>query len=287
MRAALCLLILVLGCQRQQGPATYTGVLEGRSTRVPALLGGRLVAVRVEEGVEVALGDTLALVDTLELAIQARQVEAARQELMVQQELAATALARANTDLAYAEEKAGRIRALAQDQALPRQNADDLHHQVELALSARQSAQQQLKLLQAKEGQLAVQLELIRKKEADAVVLAPVAGMVASRYFEPGEAVMPGQAVIELLQVRQLEVKIYIPEQQLPRVHQGQQVQLRVDGMNEALPGQVIWVSDKAEFTPKTILTPETRAALVYAVKVLVANPEGVLKHGMPVEVWW
>ncbi len=287
MRPAWWGLALLLGCQQQPQTTTYTGVLEGRSTRVPALLGGRLVQVRVEEGMMVAPGDTLALVDSLELAIQARQVEAAREELAVQQELAATALARAGTDLEYAEEKAGRIRALAQEQALPQQNADDLHQLVELARSARQSAGQQLKLLQTKDRQLSVQLEMIRKKEADAVVVAPAAGMVASRYFEPGEAVMPMQAVVELLQVRQLEIKIYLPGEKLPQVRYGQEVQLRVDGMSEALPGQVIWVSEKAEFTPKTILTPETRAALVYAVKVLVANPEGLLKHGMPAEVWW
>jgi HlyD family secretion protein len=71
----------------------------------------------------------------------------------------------------------------------------------------------------------------------------------------------------------------------LPQVKYGQQVHLHVDGVSEALPGQVSWVSERAEFTPKTILTPETRAALVYAVKVLVDNPEGMLKHGMPVEV--
>ncbi|MSR84807.1 MAG: HlyD family efflux transporter periplasmic adaptor subunit [Candidatus Latescibacteria bacterium] len=285
MRAALWGLVLLLACQQAPKSTTYTGVLEGRSTRVPALLGGRLLEVRVEEGAMVALGDTLALVDTLELSIQARQVEAVREELSVQEEIAATALARTGTDLGYAQEKAGRIRALAEDQALPRQNADDLHHQVELASSARQSAGQQLRVLEAKDKQLLVQLELIRKKEADAVILAPVGGMVASRYFEPGEAVLPMQAVVELLQVRQLEVKIYIPEEQLPQVRYGQQVRLRVDGVSEPLPGQVTWVSERAEFTPKTILTPETRAALVYAVKVLVANPEGVLKHGMPVEV--
>lgn len=285
MRAVLWGLVLLVGCQQAPKPTTYTGVLEGRSARVPALLGGRLVEVRVEEGAMVAPGDTLALVDTLELAIQARQVEAARQELVVQEEIAATALDRTGTDLEYAEEKAGRIRALAEGQALPRQNADDLRHQVELARSARQSALQQMQLLRAKDQQLLVQLEMIRKKQADAVVLAPLGGVVASRYFEPGEAVMPTQAVVELLQVHQLEVKIYIPEEQLPQVRYGQQVQLRVDGMGEALTGQVIWVSEKAEFTPKTILTPETRAALVYAVKVRVANPEGMLKHGMPVEV--
>ena len=285
MRAALWGLVLLAGCQQASKPTTYTGVLEGRSSRVPALLGGRLLQVRVEEGAVVAPGDTLALVDTLELAIQARQVEAAREELAVQEEIAATGLARTGTDLRYAEEKAGRIRALTEDQALPRQQFDDLHHQVELAGSARQGAQQQLKLLQTKDRQLSVQLEMIRKKEADAVVVAPVGGVVASRYFEPGEAIMPMQAVVELLQVRQLEVKIYIPEAQLPQVRYGQQVRLRVDGVREPLPGQVTWVSERAEFTPKTILTPETRAALVYAVKVLVANPEGVLKHGMPVEV--
>jgi len=286
MRATLCLLAL-LGCQKQEGPATYTGVLEGRSTRVPALVGGRLLEVRVEEGDPVAVGDTLALVDTLELAIQTRQVEAARAELAVQRELAATAMERAALDLGYAEEKAGRIRALAQDQALPRQSADDLGHQVDLARSARQSAGQQLQLLAAKENQLLVQLEMIRKKEADAVVLAPSAGVVASRYCEPGEAVLPMQAVVELLQVAQLEVRIYVPQAQLPQVRYGQQVQLRVDGVAEPIAGQVSWVSEKAEFTPKTVLTPETRAALVYAVKVRVDNPEGALKHGMPAEVWW
>jgi HlyD family secretion protein len=287
MREALCLLVLLLGCQRKEVPTTYTGVLEGRSARVPALLGGRLVEVRVEEGVTVAPGDTLALVDTLELAIQARQVEAARAELAVQVQIAATALERAGADLEYAEEKAGRIRALAEEQALPRQSADDLGHQVELARSARQSAQQQLQLLQARDRQLSVQLEMIRKKEGDAVVLAPIRGVVASRYCEPGEAVAPTQAVVELLQVAQLEVRIYVPEAQLPQVRYGQQVQLRVDGVAEPFGGRVSWVSERAEFTPKTILTPETRAALVYAVKVLVDNPEGMLKHGMPAEVWW
>ncbi|MSR82422.1 MAG: biotin/lipoyl-binding protein [Candidatus Latescibacteria bacterium] len=83
MRAALWGLVLLLACQQAPKSTTYTGVLEGRSTRVPALLGGRLLEVRVEEGAVVALGDTLALVDTLELAIQARQVEAGREELAV------------------------------------------------------------------------------------------------------------------------------------------------------------------------------------------------------------
>ena len=64
-----------------------------------------------------------------------------------------------------------------------------------------------------------------------------------------------------------------------------QEVNIRIDGRKEILPGKVSWISPKAEFTPKTILTPETRSSLVYAVKIIVPNPHGVLKHGMPVEV--
>ena len=67
-------LVLLLGCQQAQRGTTYTGVLEGRSIKVPALLGGRLLAVRAEEGTAVAAGDTLALVDPLELVLQARQI---------------------------------------------------------------------------------------------------------------------------------------------------------------------------------------------------------------------
>ena len=62
---------------------------------------------------------------------------------------------------------------------------------------------------------------------------------------------------------------------------------MQVDGLGQSLVGKIAWISPRAEFTPKSILTPETRTSLVYAVKIDVPNPDGVLKHGMPVEVFF
>ena len=60
---------------------------------------------------------------------------------------------------------------------------------------------------------------------------------------------------------------------------------MTIDGLSETLQGSIIWISPKAEFTPKTILTPNTRTSLVYAVKITIPNKEGILKHGMPVVI--
>ena len=144
---------------------------------------------------------------------------------------------------------------------------------------------QQTRTLDARRKQLEAQIATVRKKLTDARITAPTDGLVSARYYEPGEAVPPLRPILELVHHEKMEVKIYLSEKQLPQIKIGQTVTIRVDGVDEELPGRVAWVSPKAEFTPKTILTPEPRTSLVYAVKVAVSNPDGLLKHGMPVEV--
>ena len=283
----LLLPLAVLCCGDNARDAAYTGVLEGKTVHVPALIGGKILQISAEEGREVAEGDTLAVVDTAEWVLQRRQLEAAVEELAVGQEIVRTDLRRTKTDLDYMTEKYERIKMLYEKQAMPKQNLDDLKNQVQRARSAHDAARKQVRSLEAKGRQLGVQIETVQKKISDAVVVAPIAGLVATRYFEPGEAIPPLQAIVELIHIRELEVKIYIPERKLPEVKHGQEVDIRVDGLEGALKGRIIWVSPRAEFTPKTILTPETRTSLVYAVKIAVPNPERILKHGMPVEVVW
>ena len=94
---------------------------------------------------------------------------------------------------------------------------------------------------------------------------------------------MPLSPVVEIIDIRTIETKIYISETQLSQVKYGQNVRVIIDGLEKNMTGQVSWISPKSEFTPKSILTPETRTSLVYAVKISIDNPEGLLKHGMPV----
>ncbi|MCX5801861.1 MAG: efflux RND transporter periplasmic adaptor subunit [Candidatus Eisenbacteria bacterium] len=276
---------LIGGCGDDSRSSTYTGVLEGKSIQVPALTGGKIVSLLVDTGEEVAAGARLVVVDTTELVLQRRQFSASLEDLRVQREIAETNLKRSKADMEYVRQREERTKMLFENQAMPRQNLDDLRNEMQRAQSAFEGAQQQVRSIEAREKQFEAQVETVDKRISDAVITAPIEGLVSTLYYEVGEAVPSMQPVLELIHVSELDVKIYIPEEALPDVKHGQTVKIRVDGVKEDLAGRVSWVSPKAEFTPKTILTPETRASLVYAVKVTVPNPRRVLKHGMPVEV--
>jgi len=283
--AAISLQLLILGCGNNSKSSTYTGVLEGKSVQVPALTGGKVVKLLVDTGEEVKEGAVLAVIDTTELVLQRTQLGATLEELAVQKEIAETSLKRSKADLEYVQQREGRMKMLYENQAMPKQNLDDLRNEMQRAQSAYEAARQQVRSLESRKKQIEAQAGMVEKRISDAVIIAPVEGLVSTLYYEVGEAVPPMQPVLELIHVSELEVKIYIPEKELPNVKHGQEVKIRVDGVKEELPGRVSWVSPKAEFTPKTILTPETRTSLVYAVKVTIPNPKRVLKHGMPAEV--
>ncbi len=273
------------GCRNGEPPGTYTGILEGTSIQVPALTAGRILRCNVETGDSVQRGDTLAVIDTTELHLQWRQLLAKREELVSKQQAASITLKQARSDVAYLQKKFERLKRLYESETTPRQSLDDLSQQLQRAKTARANAQNQLKTLEALQAQLDAQISLVRKKIRDSVIISPHAGTVATRYYEPGEAVPPMAPVVEIIDTRELMVKIYVSEAMLPQVRVGQEAVLRVSGFDRDLEGRVTWISPKAEFTPKAILTPETRSTLVYAVKVRVRNSDSILKHGMPVEV--
>ena len=115
---------------------------------------------------------------------------------------------------------------------------------------------------------------------------SPVAGSVTVRLAEAGEVVATGQAVLRIASLDHPWVRVYINEKDLPRIKLGQTAEVRVDGLSDkAFEGRVVFISPKAEFTPKTVETRDLRIDLVYRIKVEVDNPAGILKIGMPADV--
>ncbi|MDZ7372693.1 MAG: efflux RND transporter periplasmic adaptor subunit [candidate division KSB1 bacterium] len=283
--AGLLAAFLLTSCRSQKQQEVFTGLAEGRAVLVPALVGGKILELRADEGETVAKGDTLAVLDTLELVLERRSLLASLRELEVQESLAKANLERAADDLSYARQRYERVRALHSQGAATDQSHEDAQNVLSRAQSAYQTAQLQLQAVRAKREQLLAQLRVLDKKIADSVILSPEAGVVTERFFEPGEAIAPYRPIFEVTRIDLMEVKIYVPEAYLPRVKPGARATVRADGLTQELEGTVAWISSKAEFTPRSILTPETRASLVYAVKIRVPNPNHVLKDGMPVEV--
>jgi len=118
------------------------------------------------------------------------------------------------------------------------------------------------------------------------VVRAPISGVVLNRNLEAGETVTPGSIVIVIGQLAEVELVVYISETEYGQVHLGDQASITVDSFpGETFSGAVVHISDTAEFTPRNVQTVEGRRATVYAIKLIVPNPELKLKPGMPADV--
>jgi len=253
--------------------------------RVPALTGGQIMTMFADLGNQVSQNQVLAAVDTVELDLQRGQLLASLSEIDIQSKIAATNVDRTSDELRYVQTKFDRISGLYQAESVPQQNYDDIKNQVDQVNKSLQTAQQQLQSLAARKQIVRGQIALLDKKINDATIRAPRAGIISAKYFEAGEAVPPTQPVFELTDISQVDTRIYVAEPKLVSLKHGQQVTVQIDGNDQNLTGRLSWISPKAEFTPKSIMTPETRTTLVYAVTVTIDNPDGLLKHGMPVVI--
>jgi len=142
------------------------------------------------------------------------------------------------------------------------------------------------KLFFSKNKQLQAGIAITQLALNDCRILAPINGVVINRLVQPGELAVLGKNLIEVADLTHLKVTIYVPLTRLNRIKLGQKAIVKIDGSNEKFPATLEWISSEAEFTPKTIMTEETRTTLVYAVKLKVNNSGGKLKIGMPVEVY-
>jgi HlyD family secretion protein len=130
------------------------------------------------------------------------------------------------------------------------------------------------------------QLELLRRQLADSELVAPSDAVVRSRLLEPGEMVSPQRPVLNLAILDPKWVRAYVSEPDLGRIHAGMKASVSTDSFpGRALSGWVGFISSVAEFTPKTVQTPELRSSLVYEIRVFVQDPQDEMRLGMPATV--
>jgi len=276
---------IITSCSSGDDALIYTGVVEGTAIQIPSMTGGQIIELLIDTGQEVEQGQIIAMVDTLELSYQRDNLNGILQEIASQEQSAAANSSRAQKELSYVQEKYQRFDDLRKTESVSQQLVDDLKNQLQNAESAYQIARKQYESLAARRSQVQAQLKSIGKKIKDARIISPSAGIITNKYYEKGEAIPPLAPIAEVINLDEVWVKIYLSEKMLPRIKTGQEAKVKIDGTEQTLSGKISWINAKAEFTPKTILTPETRTSLVYAAKVLIQNPDHILKHGMPVEI--
>jgi HlyD family secretion protein len=284
---AACALTVIAACGKHDEPDAY-GNFEATETVVSAETGGTLLWFTPVEGQRVAPSVTLAVIDTTGLALDRTQLRAQRTAVSArvsesERQIAVLAVQREIAGRAYA-----RTRRLVAEQAATAQQLDQaerdyrvLGEQIAALRAQRNSVTQDVAASDARVAQIA---ERIAKSR----ISAPFAGTVLATYARAGEYVQPGQPLFRIASLDTLTLRAYVDETQLAQLKLGQRVQVSVDrgaGGRVAMPGTVSWIASKAEFTPTPVQTRDERADLVYSVKILVPNRDGMLKIGMPADV--
>lgn len=281
--ALLLMMLLLNGCKFNKKDTNYTTTLEGIAIHVPSLTGGIINKLMVDEGKWISVGDTLAILDTREIKYQIEQLDASLKELNMQSTIAGNNLAQSRKDLSYILEKQQRTQRLYDAATIPQQNVDDIGNLYQKSQTQVNNANNQLEMLTATVEKLQAQKKILLKKIDDAIIISPANGKVTSLYYRQGEAIAPYANLLEVIDTHALQAKIYVTEAVLSAIKTGRTVNLITES-GQKYPAVIDHISNKAEFTPKTILTPDTRSAMVYAVTLKADNPQDILKDGMPVE---
>ncbi len=262
-----------------------SGTLEATEVRVSAQTAGQVLRLAVDEGDSVAAGDTLAVLDIERLALQRTQLLASIDEIEAARKPASEAINQARDSYDNAETSFKRIAGLRDKGTATQQQFDDARTRSLVAKSQLESARAQQTALDAKEKTVRASIAVLDRQIRDGIVKAPGPGIVTEKYVEQGEYVPSGGGVVKIADTGTFWVKIYVSERDLGLFKIGGPAEVRADAVDGPLAGVIAWVSPEAEFTPKNVETRDARAELVYAVKVTVKNPSGVLKIGMPAEV--
>ena len=278
--------VLAAGCGREKPPGFLgSGTLEATEVTVSAQTSGQVLRLMKDEGDAVSAGDTLARIDVEKLELERKRLVASLEEIRAGRKPASEAVRQATDNLENLEKSYRRITGLLDSGSASQQQYDDASTRYLLAQSQLESAKAQEKTLDAREATVHASIALLDRQIRDGAVTAPLAGVIAEKYVEPGEVVPAGGSIFKIADTKDFWLKVYVGEKDLGLFRLGSGMRIHVDALEEPLGGVVSWVSPEAEFTPKNVETKDARAELVYAVKVTVQNPPDVLKIGMPAEV--
>lgn len=312
-------LLLLVACGNKEKEYNATGTFEATEVTVSAKSTGELQRFEVTEGQEIDQNVVVGTIDAYQLKLQRQQLENTKEQLKAnKKQLNATRgatnskqldlekqVASIRQQIANAQRERQRYNELVNDGAVPRKQLDDINYQIKVLEKQLAATQEQIRSNNASlkeqsqgitaqmEGIDAQQLTVESQKAqlddqiANSDIKAPITGSVLEKYVERGEYVTIGKPLFKMADTQNMFIRAYVTSAQLKDIKVGQQVKVFADygnGQKKSYDGTVTWISSRSEFTPKTILTDDERADLVYAVKIAFKN-DGYVKIGMYGEV--
>ena len=314
-----CAALLLTACGKKEKSYDATGTFEATEVTVSAKSTGELQRFDVTEGQEIDQNAVVGSIDAYQLKLQRQQLENTKEQLKAnKKQLNATRgattskqldlekqVASIRQQIANAQRERQRYTELVNDGAVPRKQLDDINYQIKVLEKQLAATQDQIRSNNASlkeqsqgitaqmEGIDAQQMTVESQKAqlddqiANTDIKAPITGSVLEKYVERGEYVTVGKPLFKMADTQNMFIRAYVTSAQLKDIKVGQKVKVMADygkGEKKTYDGTVTWISSRSEFTPKTIVTDDERADLVYAVKISFKN-DGYVKIGMYGEV--
>jgi HlyD family secretion protein len=284
----LCsLLALFSACGNGTPKYDATGTFETTEVLVSAEASGKLLYFNIEEGTVLKAGQEVGVVDTVQLYLKKLQLEANIKSVEEQRPDILKQVAATKEQITAAERERNRVANLLKVGAANQKQLDDADDQLEVLrkqlVAQNSTLSNSHQSLTWQSSSVGIQVAQVEDQLKKCYITSPITGTVLAKYAEAGELTAVGTPLFKIADTQQMYLRAYITSEQLSQVKLGQKVTVFSDyGTDEhkQYPGVITWISDTSEFTPKTILTKNERANLVYAVKIAVKN-EGYLKIGM------
>ena len=285
-----CALLILGGC-KSKPDYDATGIFDATTVTVSAETSGKILNFPAEEGDSLIAGQQIAAIDSATLILQRNQIAMQQSSTESSSPDIAAQAASLRSQIAHQEHEAERFARLYAAGAGTRKQLDDTRAQVKVLKGQLEALLSSLGKNRSSLSDNALALQYQREQVEDRIskssIKSPITGTVIVKYAEAGEYATPGKPLLKMADLNRIYLRSYFTASQLADIKLGQKVTVIADfGGDEQYeyPGTVTWISQESEFTPKSIQTEDSRANLVYAVKIAVVN-DGRLKLGQYGEV--
>jgi HlyD family secretion protein len=290
---ACCSGMIFSSCGKKQHDFDAAGTFEATEITVSSESSGRILFFDADEGREVAAGERLGMIDTVQLYLAKLQLMRTVSSVRSNRPDVGRQIAALEEQIAKQETERARVENLLRAEAATRKQLDDVTSAIAVLGSQREALRSSLRnnvsSLDAQSSAIEIQIAQVEDRLAGCVISSPITGVVLAKYAEAGEFAVTGRPLFKVADTKRLFLRAYLTLPQLKDVKLGQRVTVFADfgGDNRReYGGTISWISERSEFTPKSIRTKDDRENLVYAVRVAIEN-DGYVKIGMYGELFF
>ena len=267
------------------------GTFEATEVVVSSEATGRILNFEIEEGMTIVANQAVGTIDSLQLHLQRKQLIAQQSALLTSRPDVKKQVASLREQIVKQKSELRRVENMLKDGAATKKQKDDIEAQIKILEGQLEATLSTLdkntSTINNNSAALEAQIAALDDRISKCRIISPVGGTVLVKYAEAGELASAGKPLMKIADLDNIYLRAYFTSDQLAKVNLGDEVKVVADFGGEErydYTGRVAWISSESEFTPKTIQTKDSRANLVYAVKIAVEN-DGRLKIGLAGEV--